>query len=398
MQGTDWNGLWEKYERWSLRLLKLCGGAGTLLALIYFLRIRNMPIDSPQSIVGLALAICLVSAALFAAISIYWGMPALFFRYCIETCDTVVSAWMLGAKGASVAPNSGDRSVASSKIAIWCAATIVMPWLILFSYSEPDLFGGRSMAYWTRVPALLFSVFVLCSYCAWPRKASDFLLPSGKRIPARQARALRVLVFLIFTFATIFPLWIFLNVMIDSDLAQENERWHIIAIFIAAAVFASLATGLAIALAVRRRAEGAQKWLVQPGLIAASVVIGISWLGAWGGLLDRVMDLVSVRVSNATLVLNKNGCQPFETTSLKRLAPSSAPSAVSAGCVVENVTVLSRVGARWPVVCRSDPAKSPRHLIKAEDVTDVLTGPRASLTLIDPSAEVNLCVNAARSK
>ncbi len=395
MDLTEFDALWQKYAPWCTRVLKVCAAIGTFLTLIYFVRIRNMPLDSLQSLVGLAGAVMLVSLGLFVGTSIYWGFPGLVLRFWVEGADATVSTWLLNAPAVSPSAKSLARSPSFRRIAAWCIATVGAPWVLLLTYAEPEFFGGVGVIGYIQVPVLLVAMVVLGAYI--------FQSPSLDRIPALQMGphprlskwdriGTRLLVCASFVFANVFPLLIFFQLLSASDFAQESLPWHVLTLLAVAAAFTIVVNVFAVALVVLRDDNVTRRRFAHPLLVAGSVVLGITWLGAWAQLLDRVMIAVSVRVPNAVLLVNKSSCQPLEMVGLKAVAPASAASNAERGCVIRGVTVLSRVGARWPLECKSGTHAVANPVIKGDDVPVLLTEGEKPLSVMDSSDEVHLCV------
>lgn len=331
--------LWAAAERWVGRALKISGSVGTVIAMTYFLRIGKTPIDGLASLAGIALAIAFVAFSIFGAMVVLWGAPTLLFRWAQEVLPTVVFQWF-ERRGQVAAESESAVSKASwRRTWIWCSVLIGAPWLAVFAFAMPTYFGGcqalEGFGWGVGVCALMFGLWL-----AFEQKLS------------LKNRAQRLGFAVFYSISSGYPLLAVFPLIQRSSVGGASgvlQVWVPVFTVIVAVVCANV---LSIAFALVPGQTRPARWVagVIQMLIVTGVLLGVTTvLGAWSSLQNLVMELASVRIANARIVLDKSACQFIDSRNIEPL-PASGPGAVAPeGCVLKRATILFSVGSRWPI-------------------------------------------------
>lgn len=332
---------------------QLAAKAGAFLGLglttLYFIRAGSIPLDSLSNLGALAVVVALLALLSALAFLVLWVMPpavALLFQS--EDPQGHLAHWFR---------RSADGQ-ALSKARQWRRAflfsfvTAAVVWVWLAACSLPGMFSSA----WLRWGACALSAAaasVLCwKFVTYPLPATDEPPMAGRRL---SALAHRLLFIVFYAVTSLGPLLLLLTLLTTSELRHDGR---------APVMWAMLAGGFVIATVANAVGLAAFQQLKRPWAFAVLAAVGIYTLmiivvplGSSPRLLDGLMQLSTIRMAHVSLVLDDKTCA---TVRLLGVVPSPVPSASSpaeARCLLENVTVVSRVGERWVIACeRDDPA------------------------------------------
>lgn len=333
--------LWAFAERWVGRALKVSGGVGTLVAMSYFLRIGKIPLDSLASLAGIAVAIAFVTIPIFFAMVVLWGVPSFVFRLSEELLPAVVLQWF--EKAGQLSPSSEDSSSKASvwRTSIWCAALIGAPWLAVFAFTMPGYFGGceshKTVGWAIAACAAIFGLW----------------FAFGQKLPLKN-QSQRLVFAVVYSLSSGYPLMAALPLMKLSSLGGNGGALHVWAVIVTVTAAVVYANVISIAFALIAQKTRPVRWIagiVQLFVVALVLLVVVTLLGAWVSLQNLVMELASVRVTSARVVLDKSACQFMDPRNIELLAVSASASGAAApeGCVLKRTTVLFSLGPRWPI-------------------------------------------------
>ncbi len=381
---------WDLVTRWAKRSMQAASVLGTVFVGIYFIRIRSVPFDNWAGIAGIAVLIAALSGVFFLSTAVLWGFPAFVFRMMLDTNREQIKGWFYGDRR-----HSHERKCLPGRIMLWSMAIIAAPWIYLFAEFIPDSFGGLLGAFLTQLACLAASGAVVAFYTL------DRPVYAGRQKPrlVRQGTLLRALSVIFLAGSSTGPLLLFCNLLQLSQYEHASGDLVVLGIIAIAALSAMFTNVAAMSYELDNAGSG---WRHEAGRIAipsACVIFFIALLGCAGRLQDRIMEIGTVRISHATLVLKESGCEPLKMVGLLEtpapvgpstgssesvhqkpdaaaMPPHAAASHAAAGCVIRDVTVLSHAGTNWPIACvDGDGAPSgPRLSVRADDVATVLTG------------------------
>ena len=386
---SDLEFVWRQWSTWFFRGLKISGGAGSLVALLYFVRIQSVPLDGPSSLLGLASATALVGILFMASLIVLWGVPSIVFLASVrlDKHDALVSWFRQRSQNGTTLPNS----VALGPTLLWTAIVIGLPWVVLFLWALSPIFDfaqSGHLAAWASWLFWLFGIFWFARTRHVPPEALGDAC--GASVRDRWAGGGTRLSYAVLVSAcSLISLSPLLTVADLSSYGSAQDGLSV-GIFLALSVAFGVATNFfSVAFAVREKVRPMMSMIsLLATVVFVSLALGLTWLGVWKPIHNGIMAAVSVRIPNAVLVIGKAGCHSLEIYGIKAPLLTLADSSGDEVCALSGVTVLSRVGARWPIQCGDEeeekqPAGKRKHrsyrpLLRAEDVISVLPNTPAS--------------------
>jgi hypothetical protein len=373
------------WVEWLKLLAKASGVIGALIALLYFLRIGYVPLDSLGSALALGVVVALISLGAFVALVVCWSLPAWIW---IGLRDEKQSGWLqCFVRNGALA---GGSPVALRRVRLWLFlfCTIGGSWLwMLFAPVARDWLGDdSSWPVWLRAAGWGFLLAGVGWY-AWqvPGRAADAgpLKPRGLR-----TWSARLLVAALYSTITSMPLVVLLGLITLSDYAHAG--WSVgVALLTAGFLFTLLLNGFALTLTLTGRGSTSVLAGIQLLVFAGALLYGAVMLGSVGRLHDRVLALASVRIERAHIVLDKEGCEPLTQIGVQWARLQGNDSAGVESCLLPDVTVETRLGAYWRIDCR-EPAWAPgeprrrsafvvpaNHVMAWYEVSDATVAPRS---------------------
>lgn len=388
---------WDLASRWAKRSMQAATVLGTVFVGIYFVRIRAVPFDNWAGIAGIAVLIAALSGVFFLSTAVMWGLPAYLFRMLVDMDKEQVRGWFYGDRR-----HAHERRCSPRRVASWSLATIALPWIWLFAKFIPESFGGLLGAFLTQLACLLGIGVVFGFYTL------DRPVYIGRENPrlVRKGTLLRALAGVFLAGASMGPLLLFCNLLQLSQYGHSSGDLLVFGIIVLAAMSAVVTNVFAMAYELDNAKSGWRHEAARIAIPAACVIFFMAILGCGGRVQDRIMELGTVRISHATLVLKEPGCEPLRMVGLLQMptsgeattatAESTAGKHAAGGCVIRDVTVLSHAGTNWPIACVDEDGApvGAKVSVRADDVADVLTGEPAR---IKPRAVdvVSLCSEAA---
>ena len=220
---------WGKFDRWFNRSLKISGTFGSFIALFYFLKIKSTPIDSVESLAGLAAAVALVSIMLFVGLLLYWGLPGILFQLWVESDDDSISTWFFVEfnHGSEQAPRASGV-----KIFLWCLAMVACPWILFISFADASLLGGVDTIRYLQIPVVIYTLIIVAIYVMrCPRQAKN---TSSNAVSINKIRwygaVKRFALCSVFLITNAWPLFVFFQSISISEAIKQSAE-HVVAIF-----------------------------------------------------------------------------------------------------------------------------------------------------------------------
>jgi hypothetical protein len=351
--------------------LLLTGGAfvsfaGTALTLFYFWGIGGVPIGQAAS--AGAMAKIVLSSALFLAMLFFmaWLAPAImahmmsdespfavrlrhWFSPPRQSSDSVlVGATDLGVAGQSepVGSVSWKRisGFALSTVGVGCLGLTLMASGV--GRDRPDEWSFPALLICLIAPGIAMGALLIWQYLKFRQATRDAAAP--------QSRSRDWLAWGLFgcgsAVISLFPLLILLLVFIKTDVLQEQETYW--AFWAGAAVISFgivAAFSVSLAVLVRRRQGVAVRWAMVLGVNALILLVVVMVLGISSRILEAVMVLSSVRVENAVLVLEPDGCELLQ--SMRAQGWGRVQGASDRTCMLYDVTIQSTLEPSMQVAC-----------------------------------------------
>ncbi len=341
---------------------QLAAKAGTFLGLLitalYFIKAGAIPLDSLSSLGALAVVVALI--ALFSALAflVLWVMPpAVALTFQAEDPHGYLKHWFQRSAEGQVLPKARQWR----RVFLFSFVMGAVAWMWFATRALPGLFNGEWLR-WGSLAVSAAAAGILCwKFTTHPLPESDAQSPAGSRLGAFFNRLLFVL-----TYAgmCVGPLLLFLTLLTASDLPQHTQAPALWALLAAGFVLASLANGVGL---------GAFQQLSRPRAFVVLAWVGIFTLagiavplGSSHQLLNGVMQMSTIRMANVSLALDDKNCATARMLGVLTTPAPAASSPADGHCLLENVTVISRVGERWVIACdrdapATDQARSPKR-------------------------------------
>ncbi|MFT3664870.1 hypothetical protein [Piscinibacter sp.] len=310
--------------------------AGLLITCVYFIKSGAMPLDSLSSLGALALVVAVV--ALFTALMflVLWVTPpAITLLFQREDPSGCLLRWFQYRSDGKVLTLVQQRG----RLLLFAGVTCAAVWVWLIAWSLPDIFAGEAVRWGSRLATAL-AVLILCWHYMRPS------IPEADNRTGRSRSWLQFFFVLAYGAVSLYQLWLFILLLTTSDFRHDDR---------APVMWGLLTGGLLVVIAVNSIGLGVCQHFKGSraiGMLAAvglcSLLLLLTLLGSSARLLDGLMSLSTVRVGNTTLALDGKAC-----AAVRMLRVAAKPAGDN--CLLENVTLISRVGERWVVACdRSD--------------------------------------------
>ena len=362
--------------------LLLTGGAfvsfaGTALTLFYFWGIGGVPIG--QAAGTGAMAKIVLSSALFLAVLFFmaWVAPTIMAHTVADESAFAVRLRHLFSR--PLLPNPTPPSPSSGLVVVDDSASAPggavpgsvesVSWkrIFVFSFSTVGIGcggltlmalgagrdDGRGWLYCLVAPALMMGGLLAVQWWRFNRSmkgAGD----DGRQSGASLEKRWDWLAWAFFGYGSavlsLFPLLILLLVFIRSDFLLEQESYWAFsagALVISLGIVAAFAVSLAVL--VRRRQGVAVRWAAVLSFNALILLLVVMALGISSRVLEAVMVLSSVRVENAMLLLEPDGCELLQSMQAQgwgRIQGSSEKT-----CLLYDVTIQSTLEPAMQLAC-----------------------------------------------
>lgn len=373
---------------------QLAAKAGTFLGLLitalYFIDAGTIPLDSLSSLGALAVVVALI--ALFSALAylVLWVMPpvaALTFQ--AEDPHGYLRHWFQQSADGQALPKGRQWR----RVFLFSFVMGAVTWVWFAARALPELFIGEWLR-WGSLAASAAAAGILCwKFSTHPLPEADGQPPAGSRLSAFFNRLLFVL-----TYAgmCVGPLLLFLTLLTASELPQELPAWVLWALLAGCFVLASLANGVGLAAFQRLSRPRAFAVLALVGFCTLMAGITAAPQGTLHRLLNGVMQASTIRMVNVPLALDDKNCATVRMLGVLTSPGPAASSPAEGSCLLENVTVISRVGERWVIACdRTDPPtnqpRSPRRRNFRIEAKGVLGEVDASGEVRERTGKVGVC-------
>jgi len=396
--------------------LLLTGGAfvsfaGTALTLFYFWGIGGVPIGQAAS-TG-AMAKIVLSSALFVAVLFFmaWLAPAImantvsdesafavrvrqwFSPLRSSSADVVVATGLSMGEGLDAMGSVSWRRIsgfALSTVGVGCLGLTLMATGV--GRDKPDEWSHLALLISVGFPAGLMGALLIWQYMKFSEATRD--AARGDRLGAAPNE--RRQCWLAWGFfgigsavLSLFPLLILLVVFTKTDFLQEQKSswaFWIGAIVISLGIVAAFSVSLAVL--VRRKQGAAVRWAAVFSFNALILLTVVIVLGMSSRVLEAVMVLSSVRVENAVLVLEPDGCELLQ--SMEAQGWGRVQGASDRTCLLYDVTIQSTLEPSMQVACwrgilsKKDVAPPPVSAASSAASSAVATA--ASATALPASA------------
>lgn len=323
---------------------------GGLLLGLYFIRIGHVPLDAIEDLLSVGIVVVLLSAAMLLGLLFISAMPILPVLPAIASKTREEwTAWFDG--------RGRFRTIT------FTLATLFAPWLVAFVVLVPTEGVPLELKWWTCTALLCGSLAVLAEYAFSHRSADRGPIPPWKTrwVLFRFSGALTCVAL------SVFPLWVFLTFITHSKFGAEESLAVVWLLLVAGtAVIALFHAG---ALRIALDSTGIVDALYRSGGAVLFVLFLQAYgLDAWSSLHNRVMRLATVRLERVHLVLKEEACVALPLVGIEPTLRGDKT------CALYEVTVLSRLGERWPIACRlwrpSDSKEVISAVIRADDVLE----------------------------
>lgn len=340
------DALWTSAATWLRRALALSTASGVLIAVLYFVRIRYVPVDSFSSIAALGGAVALLAGSLFVSFLFFWAIPTLVVAVARSSESWPELADWFAVKADAHALGRSPKCH-PRRVALFVSITLGLGWLApLVGFVLIGLGCSRLTAWLTGGGMIVGGFALLYPYLAHQTA-------QGIEASCRwEGFAKRLGWGLLLCVSCAYPLLVTLKVLLLSSWAQDDLMAYLICLGVGVVVVVLHGVNLWMTLEGESPRERPM-WAVQAALLLGSMIFMIVSLAGVSQFIDGAMKAVSVRMPSAHVVLGKEACSALRLTGV---AVSTFPDASGAthdqACVLLSVTVLSRLGERWRIACR----------------------------------------------
>jgi hypothetical protein len=330
---------------WAKSLATISAALGLFIAVLYFLRIGYLPLDSLSSLAALSGAIALVSLAVFAAFLVMWGIPTILCVWA-DTSKCRGDLFAFFERENLPAEHIGE-TFSRPKVLLFVATIIpacFLSWTTLLVLDFGEWWRNVIIAA-TILPALV-SVF---AYSKQQRGVASSVGPM--RPPSRWWLTWRLMFAVAYGISGTLPLIVFWLLLSLSEFREEHRPWVLLALNVGGAVAATMMNTLTLTVLLERRMRPIVAGAVQVAITASMLVYVVVALGVTGKFLDAVMSGVSLRLDRVHLVLDAQLCRSLPQIGVqpnKLRLPSGDESET---CALFDVTVVSRIGDKWRISC-----------------------------------------------
>jgi hypothetical protein len=340
---------WKIIFKYGQLIGKLATFLGLCITFFYFIESGSIPLDSLSSLGALAVVVAVI--ALFSAIIFLalWLIPTAAAHLFQDDHPHERSAhWFR--RG----PDGKDLTQAQrwSRSLIFSSLTGAAVWVWTIAWILPFLFHSEWFR-WGSCVVITVAVSIHCwKFSTYPVPASNEHASPGQ-IPS--GITYRLSFFLAYGLMSLFPLTIFLVLLTTSDFRHDGRLFVMWGLLAAGFVVVTLVNSAGLAALQRFKSTQAFTLLAMIGICSLfAIVVG---LGSSLRLLDAVMRMSTVRIENVSLALDGKNCATMQMIGVITSRIAGASSSPDGSCLLENVTVVSRVGERWVISCdRSDKA------------------------------------------
>jgi hypothetical protein len=335
--------------------------SGLALLVVYFWRIRFLPIEGFSSVVALAGVVTASGALMALAFLAMWMVPWFVFAAASESSKEL-RQWL--------------REHRSQTLKL-VGASVALGWVVL---SVLAFRSERSFA----VPLALVAVLVL-AVVVWRVRGAV----AGIRRTLVHARPWSVYAKLLTVAALVavssaMPMYAALVLAIDSPMPWIHAEGFLpfLGVLLFTGLLATIANAWSAEIVVQSDPGLDASALAQStGVGAATFFAAVAYVGSTSVLHDTVMTMISVRVPSAHIVLANDSCAALRLLDIQVQVAAEASSSVKQPCMVVDATVLSRVGDRWLIDCGvplghgRDAFPRTAFLVRAGDVLSWWQGP-----------------------
>lgn len=328
-------------QKWIKEGAPLSVVLGSIVTLLYCVRIGHLPIDGLESIATLGGAVAIVAALFLVGFSLllavplgvtHWGMSG--------SSREALSAWFLVAKPLDSGADKSPKSQTSlGRLFFLTGSVFAATWLSIFLSSD----NCSSCDYWyfcnsflwllAALPAVLWYLF---ANWATETPGIDFA-----------KRATGVVLW------GVGNVYVLLPVILWANFSGLHLEAPVVGYWYVAAAGGVLWFFYSIHLALLLKAKQNEKKPWENTLQVGSLLMSIALLPLvfQTPFHDWLMTQASVRIPSSTLVLKPAACAALRASGVP-VAPSQSSEKAdtdTAGCLLPNAIVLLRIGERWKV-------------------------------------------------
>ncbi len=151
-------------------------------------------------------------------------------------------------------------------------------------------------------------------------------------------------------FVSLFPLLTLLLVFIRTDFLLEQDSYEALSVgALGISMGIVVAYSVSLVVLMRRRQGVAVQWAAVLAVNALILLSVVMTLGIWSRMLEAVMEMSSVRVENAVMMLEPEGCELLQ--SMQAMGWGRVQGASERTCVLYDVTIQSTLEPTMQVAC-----------------------------------------------
>lgn len=358
--------------------------AGGALTYLYFWTIGGMPIGQ-AGVTGSIIKVVMSSAALLGCmLFMSWLAPTIAFRLFADEAlfKTHVSPWFAGNVQHSV--ETGEK-LAWRRVMGFSMATVGIG-CVGITLGVSFAAANSKWSWWPFWTCMAIAALGIgwALHLIWKKilaeglsahGAEPLLLSHNKAVNSRLATwrslgsiAKQRVSWLLWGYScavlSLFPLFFLLLIFFRTDyLLKLNSVWYLAfgLVVISAGILFSFCTSLVVL--VRSTKGWAIQWLFVMGINAFVLSVIVMLLGMSSRMLEAVMKMSSLRVENAVMLLEPEGCEILE--SMQAIGWGRGPGTPSKTCMLYDVTIQSTLEPAMQIACW-------RGILNAEHTAPVL--------------------------
>lgn len=349
--------------------------AGSAITFLYFWHIGGIPIGQAGSAMSMAKVVLSSAFFVFLLMMTAWLIPAVTSKIFLDKkFSTEIVEKYFSSKAASKVGSQTEESRSQTEesridpFRVFCfsfittgiSTALVFLFLFLITFYIPEECYEIS---WFVALIIIFSCNT-CILCCRLKKCKSIKEPFKKKW-RWQWIGWGVLT----SFFSIFPFILLLRLFIKTDLILSTQSiWMILLGGVGICLAITLAHTFSLWFFLQRNQGVAIRWLSVIAINSTIFLFLILWFGMFPRLLEVIMKLSSVRVDNAVMVVNSDGCEILTSISVAGLDRTNEKT-----CILRDVTIQSTLEPAMQVAgCQSNNMHPVIFTIPTSHVKSVL--------------------------
>lgn len=348
--------------------------AGSALTFIYFWKLGGVPVGQAAGTGAMAKAVLSSTFMLGGLLLMGWLSPTILFQIFSDEGSFSQRVRQIF----SISDSGSGESINFKNIAYFGASTVGIGCLSLtmvafgIGLDENNEWTWKSYTFCLIAPFFLIGYFLTFKWCSFNKEFDKDHKGEAYPDPKKKNYDLLAWLFVGYFSAVVatFPLLTMLIIFLKTDFLLEQDSYTALG---AGSLVISLAILLAycvsLAALVQRSKGRVVQWSIILGVNACTLLFVVMMFGIGSKMLDAVMEMSSVRVERAIMVLEPEGCEllrSMQATGVRNIGGDSK------ACVLYDVTIQSTLEPAMQVACmRGSAYDKDKKVNKTEVVSGI---------------------------